>query len=427
MARDMCVATAAVRLMLHYPFWCELYYTMKVVETYSIPTLATDGKRLWVNPTFFNELTLEYKIAALAHEVCHKMLHHCTRGRHHKMPWSNIAMDIVVNTLLHDNGFKIHPKWVQPEPKYKGWTYEAVYHDITKDLQEPPPQPQGGQGASPPPEEDDDQQEQPGGGSGEEDEDGDEEGEGDQAGAGGFCDEPGVPEKYKGAWKDVKPFTGSEQEVEAFEEKIEQQVQQAIATAKAMGNMPAGVEMAVEKVIKVAEEKWFDHLQRFFQSMRMAEYDWMKINRRMVMKHRVLAPTQYTERLGPCVIFNDASGSCYSTAVQSFFSTHMNAILAEARPSKLYVAHFDTIVHKCDEIDLGEYEVDSPPKGGGGTDFTDLFPYLEREGIYPDVVVILTDMYGTFPQEEPGFPVIWASTSKGVVAPIGETIYIGGD
>lgn len=414
MARDMCVSTAAVRLMMKYPFWCELYYTLKVIETRAQPTLATDGKNLWVNPDFFNNLSLEHKVAALAHEVCHKMLHHCTRGRGFLKPWDNIAADIVVNTMLHENGFKIHPSWVQPEPKYSRWTFEAVYHDITKDLkQPPPPPPKGGKG-------DKDKEKQDGPGK---PEDGD---AGDDPGS-GYCDAPGVPDKYKGAWQDVKPFKGSEQEVEAFEEKIEQQVQQALAAAKAMGHAPAGVDMAMEKVTKIAAERWFDHLQRYFQSMRMAEYDWMKINRRMMMKHRLLAPTQYTERLGPCVIFSDASGSCYSGAVQAQFGTHMNAILSEAQPSKLYVAHFDTIVHKMDEIDLGAYEVETTPKGGGGTSFTDLFPYLEREGIYPDVVIILTDMYGTFPTEEPGYPVIWASTTKGIVAPIGETIYIGGE
>lgn len=472
MARDMCVAPAAVKLMMRYPFWCELYYTLKVVETRAIPTLATNGVTLWVNPEFWDTLTFDLKVSALAHEVCHKMLHHNTRGRHHKQPWRNIAMDIVVNTMLADNGFKIGPTWVQPQPKMKGWTYEAVYDEITKHLQQPPPPPQGGGGEEPPPEEDDGDEEQPGGGAGEpDDEDGDgtedddqgdgaggeedDDEEGDDAGSdvggdsssqpsqgkkdgkgkgqgdpkephqegSGYCDDPGVPKEFQGAWKDVLTYEGSQEEIEAFEEKVEQQVQQAIAAAKAMGHAPAGVEMAVEQTMKVAKEQWFDHLRRFFHSLRLAEYDWMKLNRRF-LKHRVLVPTQYTERLGEVVVFIDASGSCYTPAQQEEFTSHVNSILSEAMPSRTHVAWFDTIVHKHYEIEPGELDLNQAPKGGGGTSFTDLIPWMERQCITPEVVIVLTDMYGTFPQEEPGYPVIWASTSPGVVAPIGETIFI---
>lgn len=440
MARDACVATAAVRLMLHHPFWCELYYSMKVIETYAVKTLMTDGTRMWVNPDYFNPLGLEYKVSALAHETTHKMLHHCTRGLGFIAPWDNIAADIVVNTMLHKNGFKIHPTWVQPDMKYDGWTFEAVYHDITKHLQEPPKGGGGGQGNQPQP--NGQQPGQQGGQSGTQTgqdgagspqkgkKDGKGKGQGDPAdadddGGSGFCDAPGVPQKYKGAWQDVKKFQGSQEEIEAFEEKVEQQVQQAIAAAKSMGHAPAGVEMAMEKVTKLAKEKWFDHLRRYFQSLRIAEYDWNKINRRMAMKHRLIAPTQYTERLGPVVIFDDASGSCYCAAQQADFAGHVNSILSEAQPSQTIVAYFDTIVHKHTEVDPGSIEFEPQPVGGGGTSFCDLFPWLEREGITPDVVIILTDMYGTFPTEEPPFPVIWASTSKGITGPFGETIYIG--
>ena len=401
MARDQCVAQAAVRLMLQYPLWCELYYTMTVVETARIPTLATDGKRLFVNPKYWEKLEFKYRVTALAHEATHKMLHHCTRGIHHIQPWSNIAMDIVVHNLLSENKFPIHPNWVQPEPKYKDWTYDAIYADIIKDL--PPQQKQGGKG-----------NEGKGG----------DEGEPDDTGS-GFCDDPGIPSKYQGAWRDVQAFKGSQEEIEAFEAKVEEQVQQAIAAAKLAGNMPVGVEMAMSAVTKIAEERWYDHLHRFFQSLRLAEYDWRRLNRRYLIKHRVLAPSQYTERLGPVLIFVDASGSCYSVAQQAQFISHINAILSEAKPSKVQVAYFDTRVHKCVEMDPGEIEFNEQPSGGGGTDFSGLFEWAEQNGIYPDVGIVLTDMYGAFPKEEPGYPVIWVSTTPNAVAPIGETIYIG--
>jgi predicted metal-dependent peptidase len=439
MARDMCVATAAVRLMLKFPFWCELYYSMKVIETSSVNTLATDGKRMWVNPKFWETLSLDYKVSALAHETCHKMLHHCTRGKNHIMPWSNIAMDIVVNTLLKENGFSIAPTWVQPDSKYSGKTYEFVYHDLMSKLQQPPPQPKGGEGSDPKPEQGDDDEEggdddvdgDEEGEEGEESSDGEGEGEGDEEGEGdgppsgsGYCDGPGVPVQYRGAWADVKQFVGSPEEVEAFEEKVEQQVQQALAAAKQFGHAPVGVEMAAKFVVKVADEKWYDHLQRFFQSLRLAEYDWNKINRRMAMRYRVVAPTQFTERLGKVVIFVDASGSCWSDAIQSQFASHINAILSEAQPEETHVVFFDTLPHKHVIVDPGTIEFEEPPCGGGGTSIRWLQPWLDEEGIDPAVVIILTDMYIDFPTEEPTYPLIWASTTPNMKAPFGETIHI---
>ena len=465
---DSIVAQAAVKLMMKFPFWCELYYSMKVIESDKIPTLCTDGKRMWVNPTFWEGLSHDHRVAALAHETTHKMLHHCTRGQGLDPNWCNIAMDVVVNTMLSENGFSIHPKWVQPEKKYSGWTFEAVYHDLTKDIQKPPPPPAGGGD----PEEDDGEQEQPGGGgAGDDEEDGEEgdddadgkgggdqqeDGDGDgseagnddggkvptpQAGQGqadgkgagkddpdaaaagsGFCDSPDIPQKYKGAWKDVQQVKGTTEEIEAHEEKVEEAVKNAIEQAKAMGNAPKGVEMAVDQVIKVPEERWYDHLHRYFQSLRMSEYDWARINRRMAVRHRIVAPTQYTPKLGPAVVLIDASGSVYEKAMQMNFASHVNAILAEAQPSVLYVGHFDTVVHgDFLEIPLGELELDKVPRGGGGTDFRE--PLARAEEFSPSVVIVLTDLMGTFPSEPPPFPVVWASIYPGT-APFGETVHI---
>jgi len=91
---------AAVRLMLKFPFWSELYYTMTIYDDPDCPTLSTDGRNMWVNPTFWAGLTLPLKIAALAHEIGHKMLLHSTRrGSRNPMLW-NIAADYVVNASL---------------------------------------------------------------------------------------------------------------------------------------------------------------------------------------------------------------------------------------------------------------------------------------------------------------------------------------
>jgi hypothetical protein len=37
---------------------------------------------------------------------------------------------------------------------------------------------------------------------------------------------------------------------------------------------------------------------------------------------------------------------------------------------------------------------------------------LEEHGTRPQTLVFLTDLYGTFPDDAPAYPVIWASTGS---------------
>jgi predicted metal-dependent peptidase len=60
--------------------------------------------------------------------------------------------------------------------------------------------------------------------------------------------------------------------------------------------------------------------------------------------------------------------------------------------------------------------------GGGGTDFCPPFQYVQDQGIRPECLVYLTDLYGPFPAA-PEYPTLWCSTTS-QVAPFGTTIEI---
>jgi predicted metal-dependent peptidase len=433
---DLCTATPAVRLMLHYPFWAEVFYSMKVIEDYSVKTLQTDGVRLWVNPDYFNPLTLEYRITALAHELCHKILFHCTRGLEFDPYWGNVAADIVVNTLLHKNGFKIHPAWVQPEPKYDGWTFEAVYHDLMRNMKKPPPQPQGGQGQPKPGDEQ-------GGGKGQASEGDKKGGKGKgskgkdkpEAGEGGNGKDtpaptpddkpgtfaPGTPEQWKDIQRDVQKFKGSQEARDKLEQKIEVDVTNALARAKGMGKAPAGIQGAMDALKEVKKEAWFDHVARFMQALCMSEFNWARTERRYFAMHDVFTPDVYSPVLEKVVILTDASGSCFEAAQQANFGGHMSNILSETKPRKVIVMTFDTKVHHTYEIDPNNFEMERP-RGGGGTSFVEPLQRADEE--QPSVIIVLTDMMGTFPTEAPSCPVLWASTIPNIEPPFGDIVYI---
>jgi predicted metal-dependent peptidase len=87
----------------------------------------------------------------------------------------------------------------------------------------------------------------------------------------------------------------------------------------------------------------------------------------------------------------------------------------------------DTRVTQVQVFERGEPIELKPVQGGGGTSFVAPFIRVGKEGYSPAFLVYLTDMLGTFPQDDPGYPVLWASTTslgRAPVAPFGETIEV---
>lgn len=201
---------------------------------------------------------------------------------------------------------------------------------------------------------------------------------------------------------------GAPEDIDKAEKEVLDAVEKAMMTARAHGSAPGGMER-FEDLMKPSKEPWYNHLHRYMQSLSVSEYNWARINRRHLVQHNLFAPANYSEALENAVFAIDCSGSVFDAASQANFSGHVNAILAETKPNKTHVIYFDSRVTRHDELDYGQLEFSTRPVGGGGTDFRPIFQYMEDEGIAPDILVVLTDCYGDFPDEEPPYPTIWAS------------------
>jgi predicted metal-dependent peptidase len=373
-------AAAAVRMTLLYPFWTEIYYSMNVEEATpeqiagGLETQATDGRTIWINREFFTAVPLEQQVTELVHELFHKILLHMTRrGMRDPKLW-NIACDHAINTWMKKLSFTIPPDWLC-DMRFEGMLAEQIYAILKK--------------------------------------------ENDEMGGGGQGHQ--MP---KGRLDIKEPALPSPEEVAKFEDDIKQLVDKAIANAKAIGKLPAGMEKGTVEAYKPAKEPWYNHLHRYMQSLSLSQYNWARINRRMMITHGVFAPMHYSEALGEVVVALDTSGSCFAAAQQSQFAMHLNAILAEAKPRRVHVVYFDAKTYPGEVIEAGELEVKTKPSGGGGTDFGPIFDWIDEEGIVPEVSIILTDLLGKFPNEEPEYPVVWANTRPRGRAPFGETIHV---
>jgi len=389
------IKRARTALVLDHPFFGSLLFRLKGQESRSVKTMATDGITLYYNPEFIHTLTAATLVGALAHEVLHPALHHHVRrsGRDPKR-W-NVACDYAVNPLLVDAGLRL-PEGVLLDNRFRGMSAEQIYNQLeteTEPEQEPGSDDQtagtGGNGTS---------------------------GANSPDGGG---NEPSAPETDGGIGQ-VLDAPAAEDGDSRVEEQIREwniAVNQATTVARQAGKVPAGLQRTLEGSAEAAVD-WREMLRRSWSDSMPSDYSWMRPNRRHLWDG-VYLPGVVREGAGEVAIAVDCSGSISARQLR-LFEAEARSILEGQRPERVHVLYFDAAVHRVDTYYAGE-RIELNPVGGGGTEFGPCFEWLEAQGIRPQCLVFLTDLYGSFPPLAPPYPVLWASTG-GRQAPFGEVI-----
>ena len=151
------------------------------------------------------------------------------------------------------------------------------------------------------------------------------------------------------------------------------------------------------------------------------DYTMLRPNRRFISDNLYL-PSMYSEGLGEVVIVVDTSGSI-STKELEEFQSEINCILEDTQPEKVYVLYCDTQVHKdIDEFSSDDLPIQLTTRGGGGTDFTAPFEWVNEQSLNPDAFIYFTDLYGGCSAEEPWYPVMWLCTTDKKDVPFGDVI-----
>jgi len=366
------ITAARSSLLLEEAFFGALALRLTPKESSRFKTMATDGKVMYYNARWVEQLSMSELMGTVCHEVMHVALGHPWReeDRDHKR-W-NRACDYVVNQTIFDAKMVL-PTRALYDPAYRGMSAEQVY-GLLDQASEDAKQKQQSQG----------------GGSGGEDED---------CGCGEIipCEEDEV-EELKAEW-----------EVATF---------QAAQSAAAMGQLPGSLKKLIEKMREPTID-WKAILRRFLQMNATADYTWTRPNRRYLPSGFYL-PDLRSERMPPLVIGWDTSGS--TSSAQEAFGSEVREIIGEVRPESTHVVYCDAAVAKVEEFGPDE-PVTFSPGGGGGTDFRPVFDWVAKEGIEPSSLIYFTDLIGRFPSYEPSYPVLWVSVNKRQ-APFGETLYM---
>jgi len=396
----------AVRLMLRYPWFMGLYYSMNL---YELPgdgpytTLCTNGVSMWIHRGFWDQLNRDQRMTAVAHEMGHKMYLHTTRcGDRNKFVW-NIAGDHRINLDLVASGFTpLENLTINGKPwswccdkKYADdakWTTEAIYDDIYKELEK-----KCGKGGD----------------------------VGDMAKdiIGDAFDIGDFGRAPDGSKDETEGAGGKDESPEQFEQRVRKELRESEQQAKIAGNCPAWMKRMIANADNI-KVNWFDVLEQFMRALVIADYSWARFSRREWVKTGVLSPDMYTPAMGGVVLFVDCSGS--TSSLMGMFLSHFKDIIEQVKPKWVDVRYFETQVnHSLDErFERGDVDVKIQPYGGGGTAVHWLADEIEALEEKPEVALVLTDMYVGDMGREPDLPVVWLSASDIVEAKYGSVISI---
>lgn len=343
-------------------------------------TAYTNGKDTYYDPKFLDTLNEKQLNLLVCHEVTHIALKHVTVWKNlwkENPQLANMAADYVVNQLIVDadpsgnvtqliDGILI-------DPKYRGWNTKQVYDDLKKQSKDQ----QGGKGGS----------------------------------GGSPLDEHG--------WEEGEAL--SEKEAEALGRAVDEALRQGqIIASKMNGNVDRSITKMLEPKVD-----WREMLHDFVSAISNDKElsTWRKPNRRH-LGAGVYMPSMFSETVGPLVVGIDTSGSIGAEELSQFLG-ELSKICEAVMPEKIHLLWWDTKVAGVDVLEPGDYNdlVNKvKPKGGGGTDVSCVFDYVESESIEAEACIILSDLYTPW-CDAPKYPVFFGSTTD-QVAPFGTTVRI---
>jgi predicted metal-dependent peptidase len=345
-------------------FFASLALHARVEVRLDLPTAATDGSSIFVNPGFFMPLSNDQRDGLMLHEVLHAaLLHVQRRGARDPRLW-NIAADIVVNGIILDTGVYALPEGGVVDDALKKYSVEEVYELLLQradkqtiqitlvDLIEGEPSEQDGKGGG-------DKQD----------------GDGDPA---------------KGKTK-----TGENPDWAEVLEKAK-----IIARDSGQGDTPERMRREIDAIGR-SRIDWRSYLWRF---MVQTPTDFGAWDRRFIGDGLYLETLHSeTVRVALCV---DTSGSIDTKAFHALI-IEVTAILHTYPGLMCDLYYADAEVHG--PWALKADEPIPPAVGGGGTDFRPFFEAMAQRGHEaPALAIYMTDGYGDFPKHDPGIPTLWA-------------------
>jgi predicted metal-dependent peptidase len=374
------IIVARVGLLLRHPFFGNMATRLKVVDaTEWCATAATDGRALYYNRNFFEDLTNKQVEFVIGHEILHNVFDHLSRNEGRNRKVFNIAADYCVNgQLIRDHIGEQPPKIpIFHDPQHYGKSAEQVYDELMEKY--------------------DDQE---------------------LAALGELLDEHIDWDKDD---ENGRPKYTKE-ELKAIRDEIREATIQA-ANAAGAGNTPAGVARLIKDLTE-PKINWRQYLRQQIQSLIKADFSFTRPNRKGWSLGAILPSMKHEETIDICVGL-DMSGSITDAMGKDMLS-EIKGIMDEYKDFKVKIWCFDTDVYNEQNFDSYENDIESYElKGGGGTEFMANWTYMKEHNITPKKFIMFTDgyPYGSWGDENYCDTLFIIHGNQTIVPPFGQYAY----
>jgi len=418
------LATARTRLILDKPFLGALVLRLPMLPARSDWCQATfsNGKAFYYNPDYIDALSQDQTQFALAHEALHCALSHFARRQNRIQHRWDMACDLAVNPMLIQDGLS-PPADALYLREYEGMTAEEIYpcledneNDQERELEKninPDSDPQQNDS------DDDgnagDQQEQKEGDK--QKQKSDSAGQGQEEG--GSREEQSEQSDGDGQGaSEPEPLTPGEIEALAlqWQQRMASAAQQAIQAGKMGGSMARMVDHLLQPKLP-----WRMLLARYLNMVARDDYTYSRPSNRR--GDPAVYPSLRSAQVD-VVVALDISGSISDKEIGEFIS-EIDAIKGQMRARVTLLACDSQLADGAPWVFEPWEAFELPRKfaGGGGTSFVPVIEWADSQDRTPDLVVYFTDAQGKFPDQEPGFPVVWLVKGKTPV-PWGQRIQL---
>lgn len=332
-------------VVMNYPFFASVLLGMDFVEVpadHQIDTMATDGRRIYYNTAFVDNLTLVHTASVLVHEVMHVIFKHHLRlaevtaklggtDRSWAQLW-NVATDFAINLQLRDEENMSLPVPHLYDKQYAGMTAEEIMDRL---IQKSASIPASG----------------------------------------------GIGEVLPGKNEDGSDM--NESDITRAEIDLNAQIIQAGMAAKRMGKLPGFAKDMIDKLTE-SRADWREALASFVSTGKQFGYDWNRPNRRFLQRGIVL-PSFGAQGLPAINAVLDTSGSISREAYIQFLS-ELNEAIQIFEIEDVMIVQCDAAVSSIERRSISDGDLVLQRNGFGGTDMNPAFELLANERPAPTIL-----------------------------------------
>jgi len=345
------------KLLVEHPYFGTLSSGLEIVVNDNIESFTLHGNRFEYREDFFNTLSDEQVAFSLSNAALHTVLSHPSRIGN-RSPWLwYTACEHAINNMLIDNDFT-PPSKITYDPRFQGQYAEEIYEELLDTI---------------------------------------------------------TREDLNDKDND------SRRNDESLDQKLqsaqtEQLAQNALQKAEEMGSLPEGLERLIPMVFKGVID-WRSELRDCIGGHYVSDYAMMPPSKKLLYAG-IYLPSATSRHLELCIAI-DSSGSVDEVLLAQFIA-EIELICELFGSYSIELLVCDDRIRSHQRFTNGE-SIEYSLEGGGGTDFTPVFEFIEMQLTPPKLLIYFTDLDGKFPLYEPPYEILWIAPLKGEV-PFGRVI-----